>query len=323
MSTEQTQVAKLPIAIGNRGIILGDLDSLWRFSAYIAKSGLAPKSIPSQEGICIAIQMGLEVGLTPMAALQNIAVINGRPSIWGDAQLGLVRATGELEEFREWYEAAGKPLPRNPSAFTDDVTAVCRVKRRGYDAVETGFSVADAKTAKLWGKEGPWTQYPARMLLNRARSFNLRDNFGDALKGLRSAEEAQDMPAERNVTGTAETVDQFVPPKRVDGPKSGTADASYVYAATTTSHAAKQSGPAPAKINGDAIAAIQAVLDERSASLADFAEVLIGDGAVAPEICNSLAALSELAPGIIERYAADGCAETRRGIDFVLEQRKA
>lgn len=311
MSTEQTQVAKLPIAIGNRGIILGDLDSLWRFSAYIAKSGLAPKSIQTQEGICIAIQMGLEVGLTPMAALQNISVINGRPSIWGDAQLGLVRATGELEEFREWYEAAGKPLPRNPAALTDDVTAICRVKRRGYQAVEVGFSVADAKTAKLWGKEGPWTQYPARMLLNRARSFNLRDNFGDALKGLRSAEEAQDMPAERNVTGTAETVDQFVPPKRVEEPKA------------SSGRAAKQVAPTPAKTNGDAIAAIQAVLDERGASLSDFAEVLIGDGAVAPEICNSLAALSELAPGIIERYAADGCAETRRGIDFVLEQRKA
>jgi hypothetical protein len=131
--------------------------------------------------------------MTPMAALQNIAPINGRPSIWGDAQLGIVRSTGELESFEEWFEQGGKKLPRNPTTFTDDTTAVCRVKRKGYPHNETGFSVQDAKTAGLWGKEGPWKQYPFRMLKARARSFALRDQFGDALRGMMSAEEARDI----------------------------------------------------------------------------------------------------------------------------------
>lgn len=137
-----------------------------------------------------------------MAALQNIAVINGRPAIWGDAQLAVVRSTGELALFEEWYEEKGKRLPRNPSAFTDDTTAVCRVQRHGYEPAETAFSVADAKRANLWGKAGPWTQYPARMLKHRARSFALRDQFGDALRGLRTVEEVQDDPVAtaRNVT---------------------------------------------------------------------------------------------------------------------------
>jgi hypothetical protein len=178
------------------------MDDLYRFATAVSKSGLAPKGIETPEAIFVALEMGLEVGLPMMAALQNIAVINGRPAIWGDAQLAVVRSTGELALFEEWYEEAGKRLPRNPATFTDATTAVCRVQRQGYEPAETAFSVSDAKRANLWGKAGPWTQYPARMLKHRARSFALRDQFGDALRGLRTVEEVQDDPVAtaRNVT---------------------------------------------------------------------------------------------------------------------------
>jgi hypothetical protein len=66
--------------------------------------------------------------------------------------------------------------------------------------------VADAKAAKLWGKSGPWTDYPRRMLKFRARGFVLRDVFGDVLKGLRTAEEVRDYPEERNITPLSEKV---------------------------------------------------------------------------------------------------------------------
>jgi hypothetical protein len=196
------QPPKQIVPIGNRGIAPSSMDDLYRFATAVSKSGLAPKGIETPEAIFVALEMGLEVGLPMMAALQNIAVINGRPAIWGDAQLAVVRSTGELALFEEWYEEAGKRLARNPATFTDSTTAVCRVQRHGYEPAETAFSVADAKRANLWGKAGPWTQYPARMLKHRARSFALRDQFGDALRGLRTVEEVQDDPVAtaRNVT---------------------------------------------------------------------------------------------------------------------------
>ena len=200
--TTQQPPTKQVVPIGNRGIAPSSMDDLYRFATAVSKSGLAPKNIETPEAIFVALEMGLEVGLPMMAALQNIAVINGRPAIWGDAQLAVVRSTGELALFEEWYEEAGKRLPRNPATFTDATTAVCRVQRHGYEPAETAFSVADAKRANLWGKAGPWTQYPARMLKHRARSFALRDQFGDALRGLRTVEEVQDDPVAtaRNVT---------------------------------------------------------------------------------------------------------------------------
>jgi hypothetical protein len=180
-------------AVGASGLLVRNGAELWSLAQAISKSGLAPKGIDQPTSIMIALQMGMELGLPPMAALQNIAIVNGRPSLWGDAQLAVCRATGEVEEFAEWYEQGGKRLPRNPVDYTDDTVGVCRVKRRGQEPIEIGFSVADAKRANLWGKQGPWTQYPFRMLRSRARSYALRDTFGDALRGMMSSDEAADI----------------------------------------------------------------------------------------------------------------------------------
>lgn len=212
---------KAPIQIGDKGIMLGTFDELWRFAVAVAASGLAPKGIDKPESIVVAIQMGLELGLTPMAALQNIAIINGRPSIYGDAQLAIVRSTGLLESFeetetndeldslfREMCLSGGtatqavearqmririSQLQSKLKRDADDFGSTVFLKRRGGNEAFGRFTVADAKKAGLWGKQGPWTQYPARMMKFRARSFLLRDHFGDALKGLLTAEEARDI----------------------------------------------------------------------------------------------------------------------------------
>lgn len=176
-------IVKSPINIGERGLSLRSLDDMWRFANYLSRSGLAPKGIETPEAILIAVQMGLELGLTPMAALQNIAVINGRPAVWGDAQLAVCRASAAWMEsgFKEEWAGEG-----------DDLHCAVTVQRKGGNPCVRTFSVRDAKTANLWGKQGPWSQYPKRMLQMRARSYALRDTFGDVLRGFHSVEEVRD-----------------------------------------------------------------------------------------------------------------------------------
>jgi hypothetical protein len=160
-----------------------NFDEAQRFSKALAESDLAPKDFKGKPGnILIALQMGAEVGLAPMAAIQNIAVINGRPSIWGDAALAIVMAHRDYEFHKEYYEGTG-----------ENRMAVCEVKRKGHDLHTVRFSVADAKRSKLWGKEGPWSNYPDRMLQMRARGWAIRDKFADALRGLNIGEEMQDI----------------------------------------------------------------------------------------------------------------------------------
>jgi len=157
------------------------------FSHMLAKSQMVPKQYQGKpEDIMVAVQWGCEIGLAPMQALQNISVINGKPSVYGDAAMALVQASPVCEGVDESIEGEGTPNP----------VAVCIARRKGRNPVIVRFSVEDAKRAGLWGKQGPWQAYPKRMLQMRARGFALRDAFPDVLKGLITVEEAQDYPDE-------------------------------------------------------------------------------------------------------------------------------
>ncbi|WP_336951233.1 transcriptional regulator [Acinetobacter sp. AS167] len=155
-----------------------NLTEAMQIADLLANSEIVPKDYQKKPGnILVAMQWGAEIGLQPLQALQNIACINGRPSLWGDAVLALVRNSGLLEQFEETQ--------------TEDM-ATCIVKRKGQKAVTKTFSKEDAKRAGLLSKQGPWTQYPKRMMQMRARGYALRDEFTDILKGFGVAEEERD-----------------------------------------------------------------------------------------------------------------------------------
>ena len=167
----------------------GNMSEAIQLSNLIAKSGLAPKGfVGKPDDVLIAIMMGGEIGLAPMQALQNIAVINGRPTIWGDAVTALVYQHPDLEWIKEWFDD-----PDNPTI------AYCQVKRKGNEPHTRQFSLKDASKAGLLKKD-TWKNYPTDMLKNRARKA-IWDKFPDALKGLSSAEEVADLvPEAQTVT---------------------------------------------------------------------------------------------------------------------------
>lgn len=157
-----------------------NLAEAMQLAKELAKSDIVPSSYKGKpENILVAIGMGQEVGLNPFQALQSVAVINGRPSLWGDAVIGIVQQSGVSEYIEELYDAKTQ-------------TATCRTKRKN-DPIEVvrSFSMVDAKTAGLLSKDN-WKNYPVRMLQMRARSWALRDKYADLLKGIRIREEEED-----------------------------------------------------------------------------------------------------------------------------------
>jgi hypothetical protein len=193
-----------------QGFTPATLGEAMEFSKMLADSSMVPKQYQGKpQDIIVCVQWGAELGLAPMQALQNIAVINGKPSVYGDAMMALVQASPVCEGIDEHIEGEGTPNP----------VAVCVAKRKGRNPVIARFSVEDAKRAGLWGKQGPWQAYPKRMLQMRARGFALRDAFPDVLKGLITAEEAADYPEEakpreKDVTPVkpANPLDAIAPP---------------------------------------------------------------------------------------------------------------
>lgn len=174
----KNELQVVPLRTGGTvaGIIPQTIDEVVRLATGIAKSGLAPSTMNTAEKITVAILTGLEIGLPPMFSLQKIAVVNGRPALWGDALPALLWSRGF--KLREW---------------TDGDIAFCEVTRPDGSTIVRSFSDADAKAAGLLGKAGPWTQYKPRMRAMRARGFACRDGAADVLGGLYVAEELDDI----------------------------------------------------------------------------------------------------------------------------------
>jgi len=168
-------------------LIPTDVDQALRISEMFAKSDLVPDNYKNKPAnIFLAVSAGASLGLAPFQAMQNIAVINGKPSIFGDALLAMVRNDKRCLSVKE--SIVGEGMNR---------TATCIVSRLApngeTEVISSSFCLGDAQKAGLLNRK-PWQQYPDRMLQMRARGFALRDAFADVIGGLITSEEADDYP---------------------------------------------------------------------------------------------------------------------------------
>lgn len=165
-----------------------------KLASQLASSELVPKSFRGKsQDLFICWAMGYQVGLTPEQSMQCIAVINGKPAMWGDDMLALCMAHKEFDDIIE------EPMLKDGTV----IGYSCTVKRKGKADKVNVFTLDMAKKAGLLAKGGVWTQYPERMLKLRARGFTLRDAFPDALKGIKPREEVEDyIDAEYKVVDT-------------------------------------------------------------------------------------------------------------------------
>jgi hypothetical protein len=194
--TKEREIAGGEIAVRDGGAALERLEDMHALAKWFVAGGAAPKG-DSPATVLAKIQAGAELGITPMWAVSNITMINGRAGIMGDLAVGLVRSRKYLRggtDFEvEYFCDEGKTINGTPKGESCRVTA----HRRGTkQAMSRTFSIGEATDAKLIPADArsPWTRYKQRMLYYRALGFLLRDGWSDALKGIALSEELRDMP---------------------------------------------------------------------------------------------------------------------------------
>lgn len=270
--------------------------ALERLCDRFSKSSMVPNDYSGKPGnVFVALVAGLPLGLSPLACLQSVAVINGRPSLFGDAPIAQVLAHPSLQDIKEEPSGTLKGGDREWS-----ITVKRRLPNGVPLVVTRTYSIADARTAGLWGKQGPWTTAPDRMIFNRARAFALRDAFADVLKGVtlaadRYEEEVKDVDV-----------------RVVDVPTP---------AAPTTSTVVETAGLAPAKPqeppadqpkrqrkSSAAAAAASAALNQAMAEAAATPATAATPPSAStkgPKLAPPPAAAAELQAGDVEDYADD------------------
>lgn len=155
-----------------------------------AKGMVPERFVGKPEMVFSAMQLAYELGLKPLTALRQIAVIKGTPSLFGDLPLSLCYASGRLRSIKEvWLDKNLKEISLENGNLNSEVFAAhCKVFREGDPEPAIGyFTMAEAQAAGLLNSP-TWKSYPKRMLRYRARSQALKDKFPDALNGISIAE---------------------------------------------------------------------------------------------------------------------------------------
>lgn len=185
-----------------------NFEHYYRIANMMSKSDMVPKAYKDKpQDVLIAMEMGVNLGLGALQAIQNIAVINGKPCLYGDGMLAVCAGRADFENIIEGpiLDDKGKTIGYK-----------CTIHRKNREPVTQSYTIEQATVAGLWGKQGPWKQYPERMLQMRARSFALRDSFADALGGVRIAEEVQDYEIKDitpNVGGNESAINKLIASK--------------------------------------------------------------------------------------------------------------
>lgn len=198
------------IPVTSEGVQIQSYAQMKVWAAEIASSGMAPKGLDTEAKVMLAAQTGMELGFSLVRALQAVVIVNGRATLMGEAALALIRNSGQLEVGTEIEVGCRHTTEEEKLAKEGALVGFCRTTRRGGVRQETLFTEADARLAGLWGKVGPWKQYPKRMLPWRAVGFHMRDYWSDVGNGLMLEDEARDIPRgaahARDVTPPESTV---------------------------------------------------------------------------------------------------------------------
>jgi hypothetical protein len=159
-----------------------DRESAWAIAQKIAKSSIAPKHLRQPEDAFVAMAMGAELGLSPMASMRAIYVVHGMPSMSADSMVGLVRARGDVTQWD--YEQ-----------LTED-RVVLTAARGGGKALTLEWTTEMAKRAGLLQKGGTWANYRRTMLKHRVDTEMCRALWPDIVHGYYEPDEARSIAAQ-------------------------------------------------------------------------------------------------------------------------------
>lgn len=151
---------------------------IYNVAKVFAETDFAPSGMQGNPAaVCAAMMYGAGLGMDPMTALQNVHVIERRPTLSALAQRGLVLSEGHQIELVE----------------ASDTRVVMRGRRKGSERwQEITWTIERAKKAGLTAKKN-WTNHPQAMLVARASSELCRLIAADVLMGCPySAEELGD-----------------------------------------------------------------------------------------------------------------------------------
>lgn len=158
----------------------------WQMAQALSQSTVVPKDFQGNPANClIAIEQSNRLHMSPFMVMQNLYVIQGRPSWSSKFLIAMINGSGKFDQelqFEEVRDKNGKPFSCLAWTMKDG---------RRVDGMTVDMDMAQAEG---WlGKNGSkWKTMPQLMLRYRAASFFSNLNCPELTLGIYTQEEIED-----------------------------------------------------------------------------------------------------------------------------------
>lgn len=173
-------------------------EHMQRVARMLTSSQLVPQQFQGDTGMpnaIIALNMASRMQADPMAVMQNLYIVHGKPAWSSSFLIATVNACGRFTPLR--FKMSGKGDTRSCYAYASD--------RETGDLLEgSEISILMAKAEGWFQKKGSkWQTMPDQMLQYRAATFWVRVYAPEISMGMRPEDEIRDIESEpvvKNVT---------------------------------------------------------------------------------------------------------------------------
>ena len=186
--TTQVQVQPTKMVTDYSLGIFGSSDN-WNMAGamakQLAKSSLVPKEYQNNVSNCIiAIDQAQRLGVSPMMVMQNLDIIQGRPSWNSKFLIAAVNASGKFDQELAYEEEEKDGKPYSCVAWTT---------RNGRRVDGMKITMDMARDEGWLSKNGSkWKTMPQLMLRYRAASFFARLNCPEVTLGMYTQDEVRE-----------------------------------------------------------------------------------------------------------------------------------
>jgi len=176
-----------------------NFETAQREAKALASSDLVPSAYKGNvANTMLAMEVAHRVGASPLAVMQNLHIVQGRPSWSASFLIACVNSCGRFSPLR--FETRGGD---DAAAKTYAVRAISTDKESGKDC--TGSWVTWAMVdAEGWSKKAgsKWLTMPEQMFMYRAAAFWSRVFAPEISLGMHTSDEVEDFRRERRAPTT-------------------------------------------------------------------------------------------------------------------------
>lgn len=165
------------------------MSRIYKLAQIYARSGIIPVQYQGKPENCfVAIELAGRMNVSPTLVMQNLVVVQGRPSWSGQACIALINGSGKFSHDLDFI-TVGQEGEKNWGCY-------CKTTRKadGRELIGTTITMAMAEQEGWLNKNGSkWKTMPAQMLKYRAAAFFARVFCPDVLMGFNTVDEAQEI----------------------------------------------------------------------------------------------------------------------------------